>query len=378
MKLDILKGTTSKIVEVFIQDSSSSVGAGLAGVAFGDITAYYTLNGASGGATVHTPATMTIGTWASGGFIEKDATNMPGIYQLGVFNAALTGADSCVIMIKGATNMAPVVLEIQLVSYNPNDAVRMGMTSLPNAAVDGAGGLVTSAGGATGIDDLATPTNITAGTITTLTNKLGFNALYDGTIASFTSTTVFRLSGIFPADPTALQDAIAVFRDVTNNNTPSFRRVLTYTVSASPSFGEVTLSSAPDFTYANGDEVRFYPAAVAPTAAAIADAVYEEARADHTTAGSFGEPWVQLAQNLDNCAIGTASGTPTTTTMISDVAVTVDNQFNGRIITFDDDTTTAALQKQSTDITATTASTNTLTFTALTTAPVSGDTFTIT
>ena len=60
MKLDILKGTTSKIIEVFIQDSSSSVGAGLTGVAFGDITAYYTLNGAASGATVHTPATMTI------------------------------------------------------------------------------------------------------------------------------------------------------------------------------------------------------------------------------------------------------------------------------------------------------------------------------
>ena len=170
MKLDILKGTTSRIIEVFIQDSSSTVGAGLTGVAFGDITAYYALNGAAGGATVHTPATMTIGTWASGGFVEKDATNMPGVYQLGVFDAALTGADSVIIMLKGATNMAPVVLEIQLTDYDPYDAVRMGMTSLPNAVVDGAGGLVTSAGGATGIDDLATPTNITAGTIATVTD----------------------------------------------------------------------------------------------------------------------------------------------------------------------------------------------------------------
>ena len=179
MKLDILKGTTSKIVEVFIQDSSSAIGAGLTGVAFGDITAYYALNDAAGGATVHTPATMTIGTWASGGFIEKDATNMPGIYQLGVFNAALTGADSVIIMLKGATNMAPVVLEIQLVDYNPYDAVRLGLTALPNAAVDAANGLVTSAGGATGIDDLATPTNITGGTIatvTTVTNDVGITA----------------------------------------------------------------------------------------------------------------------------------------------------------------------------------------------------------
>jgi len=89
-------------------------------------------------------------------------------------------------------------------------------------------------------------------------------------------------------------------------------------------------------------------------------------------------PLAQLTQNLNNCIAGTASGTPTTTTMVSNVSVTVNDQFNGRIITFDDDTTTAALRRQSTDITACTAASNTLTFTALTTAPVSGDTFTIT
>ncbi len=155
MKLDILKGTTSKIVEVFIQDSSSTIGAGLTGVAFGDITVYYALNGASGGATVHTPATMTIGTWASGGFIQKDATNMPGVYQLGVFDAALTGADSVLIMLKGATNMAPVVLEIQLVDYDPYDVIRMGLTALPAFAAGAAGGLPddTDANGAVRIVD---------------------------------------------------------------------------------------------------------------------------------------------------------------------------------------------------------------------------------
>lgn len=85
----------------------------------------------------------------------------------------------------------------------------------------------------------------------------------------------------------------------------------------------------------------------------------------------------QLTQNLDNCATGTASGTPTTTSMISDLTVTVDDQFNGRILTFDDDTTTAALRKQATDITGCTAASDTLTFTALTTAPVSGDKYTL-
>ena len=116
MKLAIAKGTTSKIIEIFIQDSSSSVGAGLTGLVYNSagLTGYYLRNGA-GSTTAITLATMTAGTWATGGFVEVDATNMPGIYQLSLPDAVLaTGANSVVVMLKGATNMAPVLLEIQL------------------------------------------------------------------------------------------------------------------------------------------------------------------------------------------------------------------------------------------------------------------------
>lgn len=56
----------------------------------------------------------------------------------------------------------------------------------------------------------------------------------------------------------------------------------------------------------------------------------------------------------------------------------VNDQFKGRIVTFDKDTTTTALRGQATDITAYTHATLTATVTALTTAPVSGDTCVIT
>ena len=78
---------------------------------------------------------------------------------------------------------------------------------------------------------------------------------------------------------------------------------------------------------------------------------------------------------------GTASGTPTTTSIPTSAmtpATSVADQLKGRIVVFDDNTTTAALRGQATDITASSASaTPTLTVTALTTAPVSGDTFTV-
>tara|TARA_R110000803_G_scaffold210841_1_gene284311 strand:+ start:28884 stop:30722 length:1839 start_codon:yes stop_codon:yes gene_type:complete len=123
MKLDIKDGTTSKIIEVFIQDSSSTVGAGKTGLAWNtaSLSAYYALAGAAGAATAITLATMTIGTWASGGFVEKDATNMPGVYQFGVPNAALTGANSSLIYLKGAADMAPNLSEVQLINDDLTD-----------------------------------------------------------------------------------------------------------------------------------------------------------------------------------------------------------------------------------------------------------------
>lgn len=84
-----------------------------------------------------------------------------------------------------------------------------------------------------------------------------------------------------------------------------------------------------------------------------------------------------LADALRTMIAGTASGTPTATTMVSDVALTANDQFKGRWIIFMPDTTTVALRRQATEITGGTAATNELAFNALTTAPVSGDTFII-
>lgn len=115
-KFSLAKSTTSKLLRVFVLDSSSTTGAGLTGLVYNSasLTAYYCREGAAS-ATAITLATMTVGTWATGGFKEIDATNMPGLYELGVPDAALaSGANSVVIMLKGATNMAPVLLEIDL------------------------------------------------------------------------------------------------------------------------------------------------------------------------------------------------------------------------------------------------------------------------
>jgi hypothetical protein len=78
--------------------------------------------------------------------------------------------------------------------------------------------------------------------------------------------------------------------------------------------------------------------------------------------------------------LGTCAALGTTTSVIASALAptsAVNDQFNGRIIIFADDTTTTALRGQATDITDYVHATLTFTVTALTTAPQSGDTFVV-
>lgn len=124
MKLQKVAGATSEIWQVFIRDSSSATGAGLTGLVFNSasLTAYYHRD-TDTTATAISLVTMTVGTFTSSGFKEIDATNMPGWYQICPPNAALaSGAKSVAIHLKGATNMAPTPIEVQLTAVNPDSA----------------------------------------------------------------------------------------------------------------------------------------------------------------------------------------------------------------------------------------------------------------
>ena len=111
------KGTTSQLIHVPIQDTSSTAGlGGLTGLAWNtaSLVAYYIRPG-DASATVITLATMTLGTWATGGLVKVSDANAPGLIEIGVPNACLaSGANLCTIMLKGAANMAPTTITILL------------------------------------------------------------------------------------------------------------------------------------------------------------------------------------------------------------------------------------------------------------------------
>lgn len=135
MKLLVKKGTTQKLLQLWVPDSASTTGAGKTGLTHSSagLTAAYYREGAAS-ATAFTLADMTVGTYTSGGFKEVSASLLPGLYQLGLPDAALaSGANSVVVQVWGASGMAPVVLEIQLVDFDPNDATSLGLGRLDAA-----------------------------------------------------------------------------------------------------------------------------------------------------------------------------------------------------------------------------------------------------
>lgn len=178
-KLALKRGSTSKIIRLFVQDSSQSDGRGLTGLtnASGGLVAYQIREGQAA-ATAITLAAGTVGTWSSGGFKEVDATNLPGVYELGLPDVALSTGNSAIVMLRGATNMVPVICEIELDAYDPQDATRLGLTALPNASAGAVGGL---------------PTGDASGRVTVVTNadKAGYSLTVTPPTAAAISTAVW-------------------------------------------------------------------------------------------------------------------------------------------------------------------------------------------
>lgn len=113
----ILKGSTSQAIDIFINTSAL---AGVGSLAFnsGSLAAYYHRQGAAS-ATQIVLVTATSGAWTSGGFVSVDNTNMVGLYELGIPDAALaTGADWVKIMVYGAATTVPTVITVELTGIN--------------------------------------------------------------------------------------------------------------------------------------------------------------------------------------------------------------------------------------------------------------------
>lgn len=123
--MKLKRGSTSVRRLIFIADSSSTTGAGLANLVYNSsgLVAYYFAGDLSNEVQI-TLATATLGTFASGGFIAVDNTNMPGWYEIGIPDAALDAGNEVAIQLRGATNMVPVNIYIELDAFDYQTATQ--------------------------------------------------------------------------------------------------------------------------------------------------------------------------------------------------------------------------------------------------------------
>ena len=211
-KCEIVAGSVDQTIDVFIQDSSVTTGAGLTGLVFNtaNLVCYYR-KGATGTPTALSLVTQTVGgAHSDGGFVAVDGTNCPGQYRLDLSDTIVATPGRVTIYLRGAANMTPCLVEIEIVAVNKYDAVRGGLTALPNANAEAAGGLITLG---TGTGQLT----VSSGTVTIGTNndKTGYSlsqsfpanfaslAITGGgavTIGTNNDKTGYSLSQAFPAN----------------------------------------------------------------------------------------------------------------------------------------------------------------------------------
>jgi len=161
MKRLIKAGATNQSLDLFVLDSSATDGSGLTGVTATttSLACYYRVQPTGKATVLALVANSATGAHTDGGFAVIDGTNMPGWYRLDLHDTVVANTGMASLVVRGAASMAPVPIELQMVSFDPDDGVRLGLTSLPNAAADAAGGLPISDAGGLDIDTKLANTN---------------------------------------------------------------------------------------------------------------------------------------------------------------------------------------------------------------------------
>ena len=270
---------------------------------------------------------------------EVDSTNMPGVYQLLIDESGMTTLDAgkdtmelCVHITQAS--MEPVTRVFEIYRPETTEGNTLDVTSTGAAGIDWAN-----------IENPTTTQNLSATNIDT--DQVV--ASVSGAVGSI-ATDGITASSIATGALTAAKFASGAFDAVWSVAT----RLLT---------------AGTNIVLAKGVGVTGFND---PTAAATADAVWDEPRADHATAGTTGE----ALRTTVSGTVSNAVQAPTTTAFRSDdITEATADHFNGRVIVF----TSGALLHQATRITdyELLSGEGVFTVETLTEAPANNDTFVI-
>jgi len=151
----VKKASTDQSIVIRIIDSTNGTPETEVVYDTAGINLWYRREGATKTSITEAPLAALNTAHSDGGIIHIG----DGYYRLDLPDAAVeTGCNG--VMVGGTvTGMVVIGTYVPLVSYDPYDTVRLGLTALPNAAADDAGGLPISIAGSLDIDAIKTKTD---------------------------------------------------------------------------------------------------------------------------------------------------------------------------------------------------------------------------
>jgi len=344
----VYAGLTSQTIDIFLADSSSTTGGGLTGLVYNtsNLTAYYR-KGAAGTATAITLATQTVGgAYSSGGFVQIDSTNMPGVYRLDLPNAMVDTAGFVTLYLRGAANLVPTALRIDCRAL-PTDVKLFGGTvgtfssGRPEVNTTHVGGTSQTA------RDLGASVLLSNGTGTGQVKlSSGYVSPNWGDVAN--PTTVVGLTGTTISSSQVVTSVSGAVGSVTGNvggnvvgSVGSVTAAITLPTIPTDWITSTGIASSAVTELQSGlatsSEVQSVAASLPET---TADAVWEDVEADHVTPGTMG-----VAQGRTTAIKAKTDNLPTDPADASDIAASF-TTVNSKLDAIDDyiDTEVAAIK----------------------------------
>lgn len=177
----ILAGTTSVSIEVFIFDPATGLPDNTVIHSTAGLVLQYRRKGEANVSIVEASLAALTTAWTDSGFLLIGN----GVYRLDLPNLAVAAGAAGVVIHGTLTSRAIVPVFIDLVAYNSQDAVRLGLTALPNVASGSAGAIPTTGTGTNQI-------SVTSGAVV-VGDKTGYSI-------SGTKTTLDALNDIAAGD----------------------------------------------------------------------------------------------------------------------------------------------------------------------------------
>lgn len=127
MMYTLRAGTTNTSVLVLLRDAAT--GAPRPGLVATDARAAF-LRAMDPGATTIELTPGLPETWTAGGFVEVDPLLLPGVYRLDLPNEVVAAGSNRAFVTVQAPGAVADPVDIDLVAFDPQDPVRLGMTAL--------------------------------------------------------------------------------------------------------------------------------------------------------------------------------------------------------------------------------------------------------